>query len=206
MPRSKLNDPGTFPLLCHPACDRGAVERLDVRVRRAEGSLWLHFRLEGLVDRLVIPPVRPTARRDGLWRHTCFELFLRAPGAAGYAEFNLSPSGEWAAYRFDAYRSGMRELEVAPAPAVEVVARDGGALEVAVGIGCVPEPWGRAASLRLGVSAVVEDAAGALAYWAMAHPPGAPDFHHPAGFALEIGARAPAGMAAAPQSESSGSG
>ena len=206
MPRSKLNEPGTFPLLCHPACGRGAVERIEVRVRRAEGSLWLHFRLEGHADRLVIPPVRPTARRDGLWRHTCFELFLRAPGAAGYAEFNLSPSGEWAAYRFDAYRSGMRELEVAPAPAVEVVAGDGGALEVAVGIGCVPEPWGRAASLRLGVSAVVEDAAGALAYWAMAHPPGAPDFHHPAAFALEIGARAPAGTAAAPQSESSGSG
>ena len=205
MPRSKLNDPGTFPLLCHPACGRGAVERIEVRVRRAEGSLWLRFRLEGHAERLVIPPVRPVARRDALWRHTCFELFLRAPGAAGYAELNLSPSGEWAAYRFDAYRSGMHELEVAPAPAVEVVARDDRALEVDVSIARVPEPWGRAVSWQLGVSAVLEDAAGALAYWSLAHPPGAPDFHHPAGFALEIGAWAPAGTAAAPQPESSGS-
>ena len=205
MPRSKLNDPGTFPLLCHPACDRGAVEQIGARVRRAEGSLWLHFRLEGHVDRLVISPVRPTARRDGLWRHTCFELFLQAPGAAGYAEFNLSPSSEWAAYRFDAYRSGMRELEVAPAPATAVTAR-GRILEVTVRLAAVPEPWGRAEPLRIGVSAVVEDATGALAYWALAHAPGAPDFHHPAGFALEVGAPAAAGTAAAPQSESSGSG
>ena len=190
---------------CHPSSERGAVERLEVRVRRAQGSLTLRFRLEGRLDRLVVPADRAPARRDGLWRHTCFELFLRAPGAAGYAELNLSPSGEWAAYRFDAYRSGMRELEVAPVPATAVTAR-GRTLEVTVRIAAVPEPWRRAERLRIGVSAVVEDAAGALAYWALAHPPGAPDFHHPAGFALEVGARAPAGTAAAPQSESSGSG
>jgi hypothetical protein len=27
---------------------------------------------------------------------------------------------------------------------------------------------------------------GALSYWALRHPPGKPDFHHPAGFALEL--------------------
>jgi hypothetical protein len=199
MPGSKRSDRGAFPMRCHPSYDGGAVERFEVRVRRAPGSLALRFRLEGRLDRLAVPAAGAPARRDGLWRHTCFEVFLRIPGEAGYAEFNLSPSGEWAAYRFDAYRSGMRELEAAPA--VAVTAR-GGNLEVSVRIAPVPEPWGRAEALRIGVAAVVEDAAGALAYWALAHPPGAPDFHHPAGFALAIGA---AGTAATPQSESYGS-
>lgn len=183
-----MNDAETLVLRCHPACERGGVERLEVRVRRAATSLTLRFRVEGLLERLVVPAARPVARREGLWRRTCFEAFVRAAGAAGYAEFNLSPSGEWAAYRFDGYRSGMGELAVAPAPAVEVTARDGGVLEVTVTIARVPEPWGSAEVLEIGVSAVLEDEAGTLAYWALAHPAGAPDFHDPAGFALTIGA------------------
>jgi hypothetical protein len=41
-------------------------------------------------------------------------------------------------------------------------------------------PW------RLGLSAVIEDTRGSLSYWALAHPPGKPDFHHADGFALEL--------------------
>lgn len=111
---------------------------------------------------------------------------MRRADEAGYAEFNLSPSGEWAAYRFDAYRSGMRELEVAQAPTSEI-RRDDGRLDVALRIAPVPESWGRTEALRIAASAVVEDAGGALAYWAPAHPVGAPDFHHPAGFVLDLG-------------------
>jgi hypothetical protein len=33
---------------------------------------------------------------------------------------------------------------------------------------------------------VVEDEAGAFAYWALKHPPGKPDFHHPDAFALVL--------------------
>jgi hypothetical protein len=39
---------------------------------------------------------------------------------------------------------------------------------------------------RLGLSAVLEDTAGMRSYWALAHPPGAPDFHNPDCFALEL--------------------
>jgi hypothetical protein len=38
----------------------------------------------------------------------------------------------------------------------------------------------------LGLSAVIEDLDGVLSYWALRHPPGKPDFHHPDTFALEI--------------------
>ena len=40
--------------------------------------------------------------------------------------------------------------------------------------------------LGLGLSTVVEDNHGRLSYWALRHPSGKPDFHHPDTFALEI--------------------
>ena len=36
-----------------------------------------------------------------------------------------------------------------------------------------PKPW------SLGLSAILEEADGTISYWALAHPPGRPDFHHP---------------------------
>ncbi len=155
-------------------------------VRRATDSLALRFRLDGRLDRVAVPPVRAPERRNGLWRHTCFEVFVRRTGEPGYAEFNFSPSGDWAAYRFDGYGSGMRELEVVQAPTAEIQRGDG-RLDVTLRVAPVPDPWSRAGALRIAMSAVVEDADGALAYWALAHPEGAPDFHHPAGFVLELG-------------------
>jgi len=40
--------------------------------------------------------------------------------------------------------------------------------------------------LRLALAAVVEDERGMLSYWALRHPAGKPDFHHPDAFALEL--------------------
>jgi hypothetical protein len=33
---------------------------------------------------------------------------------------------------------------------------------------------------------VIEDADGRLSYWSAAHPDGRPDFHHAAGFVVEL--------------------
>jgi hypothetical protein len=49
----------------------------------------------------------------------------------------------------------------------------------------VDVPW------RLGLSAVIEEKGGSKSYWALAHPPGAPDFHHQEAFALELSAARP---------------
>jgi hypothetical protein len=40
--------------------------------------------------------------------------------------------------------------------------------------------------LRIAMAAVVEDEGGRLSYWALRHPPGRPDFHHPDSFTLEL--------------------
>jgi hypothetical protein len=39
---------------------------------------------------------------------------------------------------------------------------------------------------RLGLSAVIEETSGHKSYWALAHPPGRPDFHHSDCFVYEF--------------------
>ena len=99
-----------------------------------------------------------------------------------YREFNFSPSGEWAVYDFRGYRNG-GVLEHKLAPGI-VVHKTMDRLELAAEIGQVLLPHGR--PLRLGLSAIVEDAGGILSYWALRHPPGKPDFHHTDAFALQL--------------------
>ena len=105
-----------------------------------------------------------------------------AKEAAGYREFNFSPSGEWAAYTFRGYRDG-GELDIDMAPII-AVHRSVDRLELHAEIRPDCLPPGR--SLQLGLSAVVEDADGVLSYWALRHPPGKPDFHHADAFALQL--------------------
>ena len=103
-----------------------------------------------------------------------------------YREFNFSPSGEWAVYDFQSYRNARmqeRALENELSPVIEVH-RTIDRLELAAEICQDLLPHGRA--LRLGLSAVVEDVSGKLSYWALRHPPGKPDFHHPEAFVLQL--------------------
>ena len=78
----------------------------------------------------------------------------------------------------------MTRAPLGRAPAVQVDARPGRlALSVTLELSGLGSP---AVELRLALAAVLEDQQGALSYWALAHPPGKPDFHHPAGFTLEL--------------------
>jgi hypothetical protein len=176
---------GSVPLdlACHPQTPAQAISGIDVVVGGPRGGiLTLSFALEGDLSGLRIPEPRPSRRVDGLWRHTCFEAFVMAGDGPGYREFNFSPSGEWAVYAFRGYRDG-GEREAEPGPGI-AVCRSGDRLELDAKIRPDCLPPGR--SLRLGLSAVVEDADGMLSYWALRHPPGKPDFHHTDAFALPL--------------------
>ena len=154
----------------HPATPCAALRGISVEAERHGSGLHIVYAFKGELDRLRIPPLRAPRFVDGLWQHTCCELFVAQPGG-GYREFNFSPSGEWAAYQFDGYRAGRRAIEMRP----EIVLR-GGQLEVSL-----PEKAG-----RIGLSAVIEEEDGTISYWALRHAPGKPDFHHPGGFAMEL--------------------
>ncbi|HEX8413681.1 MAG TPA: DOMON-like domain-containing protein [Sphingomicrobium sp.] len=151
-------------LICHPDTPCPPVETLEVEVSRGD-LLDLRFRVTGTLDAILWPEPAAPDRTDELWRHTCFEAFVAAAGL-GYREINLSPSGQWAVYAFDAYRAGMR-----PATASVRSAFAAGELHSQVALD-VPGDW------QLGLSAVIELADGSKSYWALAHAPGPPDFHN----------------------------
>lgn len=159
---------------------------LDVTLTRVGKSvLLLDYVVTGAIDRLVVPAPKIGARTDGLWRTTCFELFLRPGDGNGYFEYNLSPSGQWAIYRFEDYRAGMVPVEECAVVRSWTAQTSGQLLHTALIEVEHDFDKGRA---MLGASAVIEHGDGAKAYWALRHPPGNADFHHPDCFALALGA------------------
>ncbi len=177
-------------LQCHPARLSNSVSAIDVRLAVTdEGCLTAVYTLSGSLAGLQLPdPAAPT-RRDRLWQETCAELFIaKLGGDEGYLEFNFSPSTAWAAYRFDAYRSGMTPLDIAT-PDIKMEVSDS-VIEVTAAMQ-LPIAW-QLPALRVGVSMVIREKNDNVSYWAIAHPPGKPDFHHRDCFALHLKARSAA--------------
>ena len=163
-----------------PALDQ-PISAIEVDARRSNGGrLDLTYRVLGVTPQLRLPGPMPAQRTDELWRHTCLEVFVQAVGEPGYLEFNFSPSGQWASYRFDDYRLGMAASEVVPR--LEIQLTDGG-LELTASFFL---PAIAVANWRLALCAVIESVEGRHSYWSLAHPPGKPDFHHAASFALTL--------------------
>lgn len=105
---------------------------------------------------------------------------MRSDGS--YYEFNLAPSSQWAAYRFAAYRQGMKELHLPVAPRIKIAAKpESFTLEATIDLREQLDPKADA-SVRMALCAVIEERDGRLCHWALAHPPGKPDFHHADGF------------------------
>lgn len=174
-------------LHAHP--DYPHAPTLDVEARAARlsgGRLRLDYTLSGPISAVAIPaPVAPI-RADQLWQHTCFEVFLRPPESEAYVEFNFSPSGEWAAYRFRTRRSGMAHIMEVDAPAC-ALAVNAAAVVLAVDLDLsrlrdlpADQPW------RVALTTIVEASDGSKSFWSLAHPQGKPDFHHTDNFALAL--------------------
>lgn len=171
-------------LRAHPGSRSQAGAVVEAEVTRQRTTLSLRYIVSG--NDVLLPPLATSARADELWRHTCFEAFIRATSGEGYYEFNFAPSTQWAVYRFTGYRTGMRVVGEIETPELTVRSENGRfelrASIVLAGLSDLPlaQPW------KIGLSAVIEDSAGHLSYWALAHPMGRADFHHPDCFCLEL--------------------
>lgn len=201
-------------LVRHPDSP-SSIESIEVEVARTIGrggprKLLLNYFVHGPMRTLSVPRWRGKGeRRDELWRTTCFEAFVRAEGDPLYYAFAFAPSRDWNARRFSDYLEGMAPARVRtsevqwaqmypPRPGEyrswaehEEFGRHNGYQTAEVDLGeamdlPLDRPW------RIGLSAVIEERNGRKSWWALAHPPGAPDFHHEACFALELPAAKPA--------------
>jgi hypothetical protein len=162
----------------HPDSRSAAIRAIEIDLTREPGRFRVRYRIRGAQDDVKRPPPKAPLRADGLWRTTCFEAFL-ATDDGGYYELNFSPSTEWAVYRFDGYRAGMRPSDDVGTPSIEMAA-DPARQELVASFGTRPN------ATRLGLSAIIEAMDGTKSYWALAHPEGQPDFHHPVSFALDL--------------------
>lgn len=148
-------------------------------------GLEVCFRVSGNVASLRIPQRVGSIRQDGLWKHTCFELFLLYPDSS-YIEFNFAPSTQWAAYCFQSYRDTRSELALNVHPEIGMKLKPTELqLRVVVDLSTVLSRV-RVGALKASLSAVIEDSAGNLSYWAISHSRDKPDFHHPDSFVATL--------------------
>lgn len=180
----ELVEGSSFTLVPHSDRAPTSIKRVTARIGIVNPHwLKLRWRIEG-GGRLIIPPFAGKSRADNLWQTTCFELFLRRPGECEYAEINLSPSERWAAYDFADYRADMTERAMPRDPVCTIRgSQDLAIFDAAIPLARLPAlPW------EFGLSAVLKEEGGTKSYWALAHPPGKPDFHHADCFAATLAA------------------
>lgn len=174
-----------LPLQVHPS-ERGpaalGISASLAQVSSDDGPGWLlRYRLEGDIDALAIPAPAAGAA-DGLWRHTCLEAFVQDGDGPGYHEFNLSPSGQWAVYRFSAERQRMPDDTPPPAGPSITTECSARSLVLQAWLPCTLLP---SRPTAIGLTAVIETLDGQVSHWALHHPRAdRPDFHHSTGWTL----------------------
>ena len=169
-------------LSAHPTTPSQAVRTISATVTAVDADVGVTFTVSGDIEQVLVPSHRPSKRTNDLWQHTCFELFARSPSARAYVEFNFSPSGEWAAYRFDDYRAGMEPLELRAEPYIRSTIANG-ELNLEVRLRRLDLP---SSAAEFALTAVIEEISGTKSYWAVKHAPSKPDFHQAQGFALML--------------------
>ena len=157
-------------MMLHRTCDLGPIRAVTASITATPQGCDAEFRLDGRVGGIAVPLPAISERADNLWQTTCFEIFWQPLGGTFYREFNLSPSGRWAAYDFDSFREGMRDAPV-EAIAIACSQSDTGLVLRAQISADLPAP------AQVALNAVVEHADGGKQYWALAFPPGQAEFH-----------------------------
>ena len=173
-------------LVLHPCHERHLpIDLRGLAQLDCNGLLEGIFTLSGDLNLISWPSRRAAPEfRDSLWEHTCFEVFVAKDQEPGYTEYNFSPSGDWAAYRFNAYRNaGSGLLAENPCASSIVTHTSEFRLEWKIKLA---DHMRRETVWWLNLAAVIEDLDGTLYYWALAHPFAAPDFHHRTAFSLSV--------------------
>lgn len=177
--------PDCFRLMPHPATPGRVIDAIGCSIALTDGGdMQLRYTLEGDCSSLRLPAPAAPLPTDGLWRHTCCELFLAQRDAPTYLEFNFAPSGAWARYAFGAERQ--REAGATRAfgaPRIRTIyAKDRVVLEATLPASLLAPFSPERDALDLALACVIEEHDGQRAWWALRHPAAQPDFHLRAGF------------------------
>jgi hypothetical protein len=155
-------------------------------VDRQKNMFCVQYTLAGDLEEIFLPPsISSPARKDELWRTTCFELFIAVKESPQYWEFNMSPSGDWNVYVMDAYRQlNMRPEARIPGLQFQVQ-KEMHCLSLTAAID-LNSIIGSEKALEAGITTVIQEDTYRETYWAMVHPQANADFHLRDSFVLEF--------------------
>ena len=174
-----------FRLVPFPAAEIPAVE-ITGKIARQGNLLSIHYSVQGDIGDIRLPARSGSpARKDDLWKATCFEFFLAVKDRPEYWEFNLSPSGDWNIYAMDGYRQvNMREESTYLQLPLEFTKMNNAlSLDAEVSLSQLFQPL---QLLQIGITAIIQTVEGKETYWALAHPSMQADFHLRKSFLVEL--------------------
>lgn len=170
-----------------PFTTGGWVDELSLiaSLNKTVTVLHITFCVKGLLDHIRWPPTSSCPDRlHELWRSTCFEMFIAEKEKPKYWEVNLRPDGCWNVYRFDDYRTGMRdELAIAQPTCSIVMEVSTFSLHCSVDLSDIIAD---SSDIVVGIASVIEGCDGSISYWAIAHSDVKPDFHNRRSFMLKL--------------------
>jgi hypothetical protein len=154
-------------------------------VSRRTNLLTLRYTMLGDLSVIAMPsPVPIPARRNKLWKETCFEFFISIKNSLRYWEFNMSPAGHWNVYRFTDHRQGrVEEIALKSLPFRFEKEPDAYSLTLDLNLDRIM-PSGHV--LEMGISSVLKPHEGTPTFWALTHPGTEADFHRRDSFILEL--------------------
>jgi hypothetical protein len=175
----------TFQLIPYPAKDLPQIQ-ITGEIERTANQLSIRYEVTGDVDSILLPSLSTTpARKDDLWKATCFEFFIAMKDQTRYREFNLSPSGDWNVYVMDAYRQVNMREESAISQLPFQFQKTESSLLLSATVDLNPI-LSIDAKLDVGITTIVQTNAGNESYWALLHPGAQADFHMRKSFTMEL--------------------
>lgn len=153
-----------------------------------DGRLTLRYRIFAQPRDILLPPPLPPGVGENLWQHTCCEAFIAAVNRPEYREFNFSPSGQSAAYRFTDYRQ--RDTGFSPSihPQVSLHCLNNQiVLDAILDKNLLPSGL----KLEIGLSCIIEATDRRKSYWALRHCAAQADFHQRQSFTLTLNTTPP---------------
>lgn len=162
-------------LEAHPKSEVPGIERVCFGYVLRNDVWKFIYEVFGDTEQLAIPKFTHLERGDELWKASCFELFIGSD-SHNYRELNFSPDGRYAAYDFQAYRSGRSSLRGSVVAKMESW-RDAKRYRIDIQLDDNARPD---SAIHLGPAAILFDKQGRQSWWAWQHNNlEQADFHHP---------------------------
>jgi predicted metal-dependent HD superfamily phosphohydrolase len=167
---------------------------ISYRVMRSERMLTVDYTLQGDVSNCKIEQQQiesPYRTEQRLWEHTCLEVFVSPAASLRYAEYNVSPTGNWSIYSFSNYRQLVDTHENIYARPVTVqmtkLSAELVSFRVSVNLSDTLDTDDIAGHFDVGLAVVLETNEGTLGYWAVEHTrDDVPDFHDRRSLSLQL--------------------